>query len=93
MARPSPCHPRGIPVWLRQGQPSGPSLADRGGGYGTHWPETDEDLSTEGLPRGTRVPSGSNSCGQGRGCPEQAWGQREMACEFDEGGTCAILSL
>ena len=24
-----------------------------GGGYGIHWPELDEDLSTEGLLRGT----------------------------------------
>lgn len=24
-----------------------------GGGYGIHWPEMDEDLSTEGLLRGT----------------------------------------
>ncbi len=31
-----------------------------GGGYGIHWPEVDEDLSTEGLLRGapaTRQPS------------------------------------
>lgn len=27
-----------------------------GGGYGIHWPDIDEDLSTEGLLRGTRVP-------------------------------------
>lgn len=25
-----------------------------GGGYGIHWPEIDEDLSTEGLLRGAR---------------------------------------
>ena len=26
-----------------------------GGGYGIHWPDIDEDLSTEGLLRGARV--------------------------------------
>lgn len=26
-----------------------------GGGYGIHWPEIDEDLSTEGLLRGARA--------------------------------------
>lgn len=28
-----------------------------GGGYGVHWPEIDEDLSTEGLLRGAPAPS------------------------------------
>jgi hypothetical protein len=27
-----------------------------GGGYGLHWPEIDEDLSTEGLLRGAPAP-------------------------------------
>ncbi len=27
-----------------------------GGGYGLHWPELDEDLSTEGLLRGSPAP-------------------------------------
>jgi hypothetical protein len=27
-----------------------------GGGYGIHWPDLDEDLSTEGLPRGAPAP-------------------------------------
>jgi len=27
-----------------------------GGGYGIHWPESDEDLSVEGLLRGARAP-------------------------------------
>ncbi len=27
-----------------------------GGGWGIHWPEIDEDLSTEGLLRGARAP-------------------------------------
>ena len=28
-----------------------------GGGYGVHWPEVDEDLSTEGLLRGAPAPT------------------------------------
>jgi hypothetical protein len=28
-----------------------------GGGYGIHWPDVDEDLSTEGLLRGAPAPS------------------------------------
>jgi hypothetical protein len=28
-----------------------------GGGYGIHWPEIDEDLSTEGLLRGAPAPN------------------------------------
>ena len=28
-----------------------------GGGYGIHWPEIDEDLSTEGLLRGALAPA------------------------------------
>ena len=27
-----------------------------GGGYGIHWPDVDEDLSTEGLLRGAKTP-------------------------------------
>jgi len=30
-----------------------------GAGYGIHWPEIDEDLSTEGLLRGIPAPRGS----------------------------------
>jgi hypothetical protein len=30
-----------------------------GAGYGIHWPELDEDLSTEGLLTGARAPRGS----------------------------------
>jgi hypothetical protein len=30
-----------------------------GAGYGIHWPELDEDLSTEGLLAGARAPCGS----------------------------------
>jgi len=32
-----------------------------GAGYGIHWPELDEDLSTEGLLAGARAPRGSAS--------------------------------
>ena len=32
-----------------------------GGGYGIHWPDIDEDLSTEGLLRGARAPK--RACG------------------------------
>lgn len=28
-----------------------------GGGYGIHWPDLDEDLSTEGLLRGAKSPA------------------------------------
>lgn len=30
-----------------------------GGGYGIHWPDIDEDLSTEGLLRGAPAPRGA----------------------------------
>ena len=29
-----------------------------GGGYGIHWPDVDEDLSTEGMLRGAPAPTG-----------------------------------
>lgn len=32
-----------------------------GGGYGIHWPEIDEDLSTEGLLRGAPAPRPSRT--------------------------------
>ena len=31
-----------------------------GGGYGIHWPDIDEDLSTEGLLRGAYCPASSS---------------------------------
>jgi len=31
-----------------------------GGGYGVHWPDIDEDLSTEGLLRGAPAPRPAN---------------------------------
>jgi len=33
-----------------------------GGGFGIHWPELDEDLSSEGLLRGASAPKRSVSC-------------------------------
>lgn len=32
-----------------------------GGGFGIHWPDVDEDLSTEGLLRGAPAPSGKTA--------------------------------
>jgi len=32
-----------------------------GGGYGIHWPDVDEDLSTEGLLRGAPAPQPKSS--------------------------------
>mgnify|MGYP000680995419 CR=1 FL=1 len=32
-----------------------------GGGYGIHWPDIDEDLSTEGLLRGAPAPSANKT--------------------------------
>ena len=34
-----------------------------GGGYGIHWPDVDEDVSTEGLLRGAPAPKASASTG------------------------------
>jgi hypothetical protein len=34
-------------------------VAIAGGGYGIHWPDIDEDLSTEGLLRGAPAPRAS----------------------------------
>ena len=34
-----------------------------GGGYGIHWPDVDEDLSTEGLLRGAKAPRGQTPAG------------------------------
>jgi hypothetical protein len=35
-----------------------------GGGFGIHWPDVDEDLTTEGLLRGTPAPRGSAAGGR-----------------------------
>lgn len=35
-----------------------------GGGFGIHWPDVDEDLSTEGLLRGAPAPRGSAALGR-----------------------------
>lgn len=34
-----------------------------GGGYGIHWPDVDEDISTEGLLRGAPAPKAAASAG------------------------------
>ena len=34
-----------------------------GGGYGIHWPDVDEDISTEGLLRGAPAPKAATSTG------------------------------
>ena len=31
-----------------------------GGGFGIHWPDIEEDLSTQGLLRGAKAPQGSS---------------------------------
>ena len=36
-----------------------------GGGFGIHWPDLDEDLSTEGLLRGAPAPHASLPAGRG----------------------------
>jgi uncharacterized protein DUF2442 len=38
-----------------------------GGGFGIHWPDVDEDLSTEGLLRGAPAPRGSTATGRTTG--------------------------
>jgi len=38
-----------------------------GGGFGIHWPDVDEDLSTDGLLRGAPAPRGSASTGRSAG--------------------------
>jgi hypothetical protein len=38
-----------------------------GGGFGIHWPDVDEDLSTAGLLRGAPAPRGSMAVGRKRG--------------------------
>ena len=35
-----------------------------GGGFGIHWPDVDEDLSTEGLLRGAPAPRSSAALGR-----------------------------
>ena len=38
-----------------------------GGGFGLHWPDVDEDLSTDGLLRGAPAPRGSRASGRTAG--------------------------
>ena len=37
-----------------------------GGGFGIHWPDIDEDLSTEGMLRGSPAPRGSTTSSRKR---------------------------
>jgi len=50
-----------------------------GAGYGIHWPEIDEDLSTEGLLRGAPAPCGSAASMQARARPKQRPGNTRRA--------------
>jgi hypothetical protein len=43
-----------------------------GGGYGIHWPDVDEDLSTEGLLRGAPAPQQNNSSLRDRRPPSKS---------------------
>jgi hypothetical protein len=40
------------------------NLRIAGGGFGIHWPDVDEDLTTEGLLRGAPAPRGSAALGR-----------------------------
>jgi hypothetical protein len=44
------------PRLLNAGEKQRANWKIAGGGYGIHWPEIDEDLSTEGLLRGAPAP-------------------------------------
>jgi Protein of unknown function (DUF2442) len=44
------------PRLLKASPPQRRSWKIAGGGYGIHWPDLDEDLSTEGLLRGAPAP-------------------------------------
>ena len=50
-------------AWFPRLANATPAQRDRwevaGGGFGVHWPEIDEDLSTEGMLRGAPAPVGS----------------------------------
>jgi len=53
------CHSGGILAWQTRRQAERAHWGIAGGGYGIHWPDIDEDLSTEGLLRGARAPRDS----------------------------------
>jgi len=52
------------PRLLRATQSQRDRWETAGGGYGIHWPEIDEDLSTEGLLRGSPVPGSQFAAAQ-----------------------------
>lgn len=49
------------PKLLRASESQRKNWQVAGGGYGIHWPEIDEDLSTEGLLRGAPSPEARRS--------------------------------
>jgi len=57
-----------------------------GGGYGIHWPDLDEDLSTEGLLSGAPAPKGSAGAHRGRSA-----GKSVSASGLEESEKRAIL--
>jgi hypothetical protein len=52
------------PRLLHATQPQRDRWETSGGGYGIHWPEIDEDLSTEGLLRGAPAPKSQFAAAQ-----------------------------
>ena len=52
------------PRLLRATQQQRDRWETSGGRYGVHWPEIDEDLSTEGLLRGAPAPKGQFAGGK-----------------------------
>ena len=58
-AESSPCRSSGIRACSTPLPPQRKNWKIAGGGYGIHWPDIDEDLSTEGLLRGAPAPKAS----------------------------------
>jgi hypothetical protein len=52
-----------------------------GGGYGLHWPDLDEDLSTEGLLRGAPAPKAPEKSISTQGSVSQVISAREQSSE------------
>ena len=58
-----------------------------GGGYGIHWPDIDEDLSTEGLLRGAPAPSAPRVKARG----DRAAKTKRCSCRRRPGSFCEML--
>jgi DNA-binding CsgD family transcriptional regulator len=58
-----------------------------GGGYGLHWPDLDEDLSTEGLLRGAPAPKVSSSRSPAWVGPNLSHRERQVLSLLAEGQT------